>query len=205
MSHVRTDATKIANPNVVVLRGVVERLAKQRQGTLAKAANGYYGDKASVASNIDLAIFTPAVKRGMAVNADAKTGLSFKGDGYGYEQDYRKLQLDIANGYLDDEIETAMKMAQYSVKRTVTEGGTATFVGDSVDGTKVTIIRQANGKLDWEFEGFAGNTCFDVQKVIADILKARGVNTTEESVTVKETPERWLEEKLPDRETERNN
>lgn len=201
MSHVRTDATKVKDPNVVVLRGVVERIAKARNGRVTKAANSYYGQTGAIASNIDLAIFTDSVKRGMAIDVNKTSGLSFKGDGYGYEQAYRGLQRDIANGYLDDEIETALKRAQYSVRRVAT-GEKVTFTGDSADGTRVTIVRNADGKLDWEFEGFQGNTCFEVQKVIADILKARGIETTEESVKVKENREDWLEEKLPDRESE---
>lgn len=208
MSHIRTDTTKVKAPNQAVLRSVVEKLAKARSGSIASAANNYSGSRGAVKSNIDLAIFTPKVTRGMAINITEGKGLGFSGDSYGYEEHYKKLQADIIGGYLDDEIETALRQAQYVVTRTPEPEGkrdTMKLVGESIDGTKVTIIRQADGKLNWEFEGFEGQTCYDVQKFVADALKARGIETKTESVTDRSDKEKWLETRLPDTLTNRNN
>lgn len=211
MSHIRTDKTSIKEPDVDLLKQVAQHIAgTEVGGRIAARAKDYYAHNEGPLSDIGVSIFTQNITRGFAVNAmnkgkDGQRVLEFEGDGYLYQPEYDRVKSRVSGEYLDAMLARGFQQAQFAVTSSTpdTRGGRVlVFLGPG--STKVIVQRDADGRLEWNFEGFAGQECYDVQKVVADFLKANGVETETVSVTDKRD-ERWLEERLPGREMEREN
>lgn len=211
MSHIRSDRTSISEPDVALLKQVAQHIAgTEVGGRIAARAKDYYSHNEGPLSDIGVALFTSNITRGFAVNAmekgkDGKRHLVFEGDGYQYEDEYARVKSRVSGEYLDAMLARGFQQAQFSITTSTADskgGRTLVFLGPG--STKVIVQRDADGRLEWNFEGFAGQECYDVQKVVANFLKANGVETETVSVTDKRD-ERWLEERLPGREREREN
>jgi hypothetical protein len=207
MSHIRTDTTTVRDPDVNLLRTVAQHIAgTEPGGRVAATALDYNGYPQ--ASDIDLALFTTSLRRGVAIDANVKDKeghrtLAFTGDPYMVTSEYNRITGRVSGEYIDAMLVRGFGTANYVVTDSVPDdrgGRTLTFLG--TDATKVFVKRDEKGRLEWNFEGFSGQSCYDVQKVIADFLRANGVVTETVSVTDKRD-ERWEEERIPSRDRER--
>lgn len=201
MSHLRTSQTSIRNPSVDLLKAVTSHIASTEPGgRVATAARDYYNSPTP--SDCGLALFTEALQRGFAINVKSGT-LTYEGDNYDAENAYERVTGRVTGEYIDSKFAAAFADAGYvmsDVKANDKDGRTMTFVGPG--STTVVITRDRDGNVEWDFDGFDGKACFDIQALVEQyLLQNHGIEVKTTSVREKRD-ERWLEERIPSQEQE---
>jgi len=114
MSHIVEAQTSIVQPDLAVLRQAVELVAGQHQGTIEPFYLDYYGKRHEVASQ--LALFTPALKRGLGVVVRETGELVFEGDPWAVQALFQQLQQEIVQTYVSACTKQALEAMGYSTQ-----------------------------------------------------------------------------------------
>lgn len=128
----------------------------------------------------------------------------------GYDQEVMKqVQVDFADALLikamkniDFYLEKTEPMRPEVAKELGAGSVEHTFVGMGEGGKKVTIGRAPDGRLHFEFAGYSEHDAQELANRITQSMNSVGLKT--DDLHIKQDTEKWLEETLPDRLTEKN-
>lgn len=113
MSHISENRTVISTVHEGLLQDALELIASNESGiTVTKHIKDYYDHDVAV----DLAIFTPQLPRGIGLEWKKNGGLKFKGDAFGHQAEYSRIQQLLLLTYQALGVKKSLAMMGYGVE-----------------------------------------------------------------------------------------
>ena len=117
MSHVVEATTSILNPDRALLRQAVELVAQQHEGgRLEKSYMTYAGRRVAAL----MVLYTNEIHRGIGILVKETGELAFKGDPFGYEEQFEAAQQQIMQTYVS--LATMQVLQQMGYQTTAEDG-----------------------------------------------------------------------------------
>jgi len=115
MSHWMVARIKIRNPNLQLLRRVVEALVKELGGDIVQSITDYYGHQRS---DFLIGVRTPRIPNGVGVRIDEATGgVKLVGDFYGVRGAVREFQRLLQQNYVASATAMALQRLGYQIQQ----------------------------------------------------------------------------------------
>jgi hypothetical protein len=115
MSHISENQTGIETVNESILEETIELLVRGVPGLEVCQGVQQIHSLEGTPRKVDLALFTPAIKRGIGINFKGGKGLTFVGDGWGYAKEYQELQDVLLQTYNVVGVRKALESLNYDV------------------------------------------------------------------------------------------